>query len=162
MEPSLRPLRDASARQRTFISPYTLHSHGQLIYLPCLRIKGVGVGGGGGVYASTHFHYVVVYVFGWGMGNTWLRLHPSELCISPRGLFMKAPARGCNLSGPDPQAQPCPDLALTWHPQAGRQPAQCLPDGTPPPLQAPLAHNSHSAGYQPPSSRINYHTGPVS
>lgn len=26
----------------------------------------------------------------------------------------------------------------------------------------PLANNSYSAGYQPPSLRINYHTGPVS
>lgn len=39
MEPSLRPLRYASARQRTFISAYTLHTHDQLIYLTCLQMK---------------------------------------------------------------------------------------------------------------------------
>ncbi len=45
--------------------------------------------------------------FGGGMGSTWFRLHPAG-CVLPQGLFMKAPARGCTLSGPDPQAQPCP------------------------------------------------------
>lgn len=69
MEPSLRPLRYALARQHTFISA---HTHGQLIYLTCLQIKAVewvvGVG---------YCHYVGVYVFGWGMVSTWFRLHPA-------------------------------------------------------------------------------------
>lgn len=117
----------------------------------------VGGGGGGGVYASTHCHYVGGLCIWVGDGE-----HLAQVASSspPRGLFTKAPARGCNRSGPDPHspALPCPDLALTWHPQTRRQAAQrSLPPHPPPP-----ANNSHSAGYQPPSLRINYRAGPVS
>lgn len=65
--------------------------------------KGGGVGGGSGVNASTH--YVVVYVFGRGDGE-----HLAQVAVHfpPRGLFMKAPARGYSLSGPAPRAEPWP------------------------------------------------------
>jgi len=53
-----------------------------------------------------------------GDGQHLAQVASSRLYIWPWGLFMKAPARGYNLSVPDSQAQPCPDLVLTWHPQA--------------------------------------------
>lgn len=106
MELSSRPLCYASARQRTFISAYMLHTHSQLIYLPCLRIKEKGVGGGSEGYASKHFHYVVVYVLGWGDGENLSQVASRRLCVRPHpSLFfpfffvvvMKPPARGSSL-----------------------------------------------------------------
>lgn len=71
---------------------------------------------------------------------------------------MSAPAGGCNLSGPDPQG------LSPGNPKGGggRQAARRHRDSPPLRPQGPLAYNSHSAGYQPPSSRINYRAGPVS
>lgn len=116
-----------------------------------------GMSGGSGVYASTHFHYVVVYVpylgGGWGAPgsgciqravhlasgalyeSTWKRLQPAW----PRPTGPTLPCSGSHLATPGGPT----GLTAT-------------------PLQAPLANNSHSAGYQPQSLRINYCTGPVS
>lgn len=98
--------------------------------------KGGGVGGGSvGVCKHTFplCSGLCISVGGWG--STWLRLHPAGCAFCLGGLFMKAPARGCNLSGRNPQAQPCPDLALTWLPQVEHQEGQLLYDN--PPFPAP-------------------------
>lgn len=88
MEPSLWPLRYASARQCTFISAYTLHTHGQLIYLPCLRIKGWSGWWWWGVckHALPLCSGLCIWV---GDGEHLAQVASSRLCILPRGLFMK-------------------------------------------------------------------------
>ena len=139
-----------------YLSIYVTYS--RPINLPAKSPKKVGgVGVGGGEYASTRCHYVVVYGFGWGMGSSWLRLHSAGCAFGLGGIFMRAPARGCNPVWPRPTgpALPCSG------PHLASEGSQRLPDRHPP-LQAPPANSSHSAGYQPPSLRINYHTGLVS
>lgn len=97
--------------------------------------------------ASTHPHYVgglwVGGGGGGGMGHTWLRLH-----FASGALYEST----------------CKRLQPVWlRPgiprRADRQPSVSL---TATLFQAPLANNSHSAGYQPPNRRINYFTAPVS
>ena len=128
MEPSLRPLRYASARQHTFISVYTLHTRGQLIYLPCLRVKG---GGGGGVEECTQAHAAIMERFmysggGWeapGSGCTQRALRLALGALYGNTCKRLQPVRPVDAAQP----QPCPAQALTWHHEAAKQPPRQTP-----------------------------------
>lgn len=100
MEPSLWPLRYAWARQHTFISVYTLRTHGQLIYLTYLQITVVG--DGGGVQAGTHVGFVCLDV-----GSTWYRLHVAK------GLLQEAATWQPNGSAVSPRQLP-PPFSPPW------------------------------------------------